>query len=80
MECIDATDATKEMASAHGMKLIFRKLFFPGNKVEITFMHFHHHRVLEAADRTVTCRKLREFTSNLELNYATVATARVLLA
>lgn len=80
VERIDATDATKEVASGLGVKLILGKLFFPGKKVEITFMDFNHHCVLEAADRTVTCRELREITTDLKLNHATVATTRVLLA
>lgn len=79
VERINATDATKEMTSGQGVKLILGKLLFPGEKVEITLMYFNHHRVLEAADRTVTCRKLLEITNDLKSNHATVATTRVLL-
>lgn len=56
VECIDATLFTKEMASGHRVKLVFGKALFASKEIEMIFWYLNHHCILEAADRTVTCR------------------------
>lgn len=80
VECVNATSIAKEMACCQSMKLIFGKLLFTSKQVEVAFMYFNHYRILKAADRTVTCRKLLEITSNFKLNGATMTITSVFLA